>query len=131
MAAVLGPEAVGLSAGPQDVLAQASQIIQNLVTGPGGGTENVNAVPGEIFGTRVVTASGSNPGLGCYEMLILFSFFSLHNTYLGHQTIIMFLVIYPFLLNCHSPSFYSSNTDQHVSSSPNNAMPTRKKMPPH
>ena len=47
MAAVLGPEAVGLSAGPQDVLAQASQIIQNLVTGPGAAPD---AVPGEKSG---------------------------------------------------------------------------------
>lgn len=47
MAAVLGPEAVGLSAGavrPPDVIAQASQIIQNLVTGPGGGGDKVDVV---------------------------------------------------------------------------------------
>jgi hypothetical protein len=51
MSAVLGPEAVGLSGSggiqAPDVLAQASQLIQNFVgTSPGSGADKVDLPPG-------------------------------------------------------------------------------------
>ena len=72
MAAVLGPEAVGMTAGGQqqqqqggDVLAQASQMIQNIV----GGSSNVNQVdtpsPG-VSSSSVPSTSQVPSGINYY-----------------------------------------------------------------
>ncbi len=71
MAAVLGPEAVGLTAGGQqqqqqsgDVISQASQIIQNIVGGSGN-VDKVDTPPG-VSSSSVPTTSQVPSGINYY-----------------------------------------------------------------
>ncbi len=71
MAAVLGPEAVGLTAGGQqqqqqsgDVISQASQIIQNIVGGSGN-VDKVDTPPG-VSSSSVSTTSQVPSGINYY-----------------------------------------------------------------